>query len=122
MSALAAVLTVCGCASISEHTHAYLGSPQYPPTNPNNVLVLAAEPKEPKEPLGEIILWVQGDPSRQQLEAKLREAAARLGADAVFIASDRTHIHPILYWDWWGPAGTSEEWDRHVVGVAIKFK
>jgi len=36
---LAAALVVCGCASISESTHAYLGTPQLAPFNPNTVQV-----------------------------------------------------------------------------------
>ncbi len=118
---LAAMMIFCGCASISENTHAYLGSPHLPPTKPDAVQVLAAEPKQPKERLGEIILSVDGNPSRQKLENKLKAAAAQLGADGVFIVSDKTHIYPITYWDCWGPA-TSEDWHRLIVGVAFKYK
>lgn len=114
-------LTLAGCASISENTHAYLGSPQYPPTKPETVQVLTAEPKQPKDRLGEIILSIEGNPSRQKLEDSLRVAAARLGADGVFITSDRTHIYPYAYWDWGGPV-SGEDWRRVVVGVAFKYK
>lgn len=118
----ATALTLTGCATISESTHAYLGSPQYPPTKPEAVQVLSAEPKQPKDRLGEIILSIEGNPSRQKLEDTLRVAAAQLGADGVFIASDRTHIYPYTYWDpWWGPAA-GEDWHRVVVGVAFKYK
>lgn len=116
-----AALTLTGCATISESTHAYLGSPQYAPTKPEVVQVLGAEPKQPKDRLGEIILSIEGNPSRQKLEDTLRVAAARLGADGVFIASDRTHIYPYTYWDPWGPVA-SEDWHRVVVGVAFKYK
>ena len=117
----ATVLTLAGCATISENTHAYLGSPQFPPTKPEAVQVLGAEPKQPKDRLGEIILSIEGNPSRQKLEDTLRVAAARLGADGVFIVSDRTHIYPEVYWDYWGPV-SSEDWHRVVVGVAFKYK
>jgi hypothetical protein len=64
---------------------------------------------------------VDGNPSRDTLEHKLKKAAAKLGADGVFIASDQTHIYPIEYWDYWGPTG-GEDWQRVVVGVAFKNK
>ena len=118
---LAAGILLAGCATISENTHAYLGSPHYGPTPPNTVQVLAGEPKQPVIRLGEIILSVDGNPSREKLEQKLRVAAAQLGADGVYIASDRTHIYPLVYWDWYGPA-TDEDWHRLIVGVAFKNK
>ena len=116
---VAAALIFCGCATISENTHAYLGSPQLAPTTPTAVQILTSEPKQPVERLGEIILSVDGNPPRQKLENKLKAAAARLGASGVFIVSDRTHIYPITYWDCWGPA-TSEDWHRLIVGIAFK--
>ncbi len=120
---LLAGLTLSGCASISETAHRYLGSPQYPPTNPANVRVLQSEPKRPKEALGEVLLIVHGNPPEQKLEERLRRAAARFGAEAVFIATDRTEVVPVVYMDyWWGPDGASEDVSREIVGVAIKFK
>jgi hypothetical protein len=120
-TALIAVMLVCGCAAVSEHTHAYLGSPHLAPSNPASVQIYPTEPKQPKELLGEIILATDGNPPRQKLEDRLRSAAARLGADGVFIASDRTHIYPVVYWDYWGPY-SDEDWRRLIVGVAFKNK
>lgn len=120
---VAAGLVLGGCATISENTHAYIGSPLFPPTNPNTVQVFASEPAQPKdkERLGEIILSVDGNPSRADLERKLRQAAAKLGATGVYVASDRTHIYPIYYWDWYGPMA-DEEWHRLIVGIAFRPK
>ena len=64
-----------GCASISEHTNAYLGTPRYPPTNPANVQILQAEPTQPKDRLGEIALGVEGKHSRDDLELAMRAFA-----------------------------------------------
>ena len=89
---LVAALALCGCASISEHTYAYLGSPQLSATNPERVRIFAAEPKQPKERLGEISLAIEGNPSREKIEHRLQVAAARLGADGVFIAVSYTHL------------------------------
>jgi hypothetical protein len=122
LAAAAMVLGLAGCATISVQTQPYLGSPRYAPTQPAAVQILAAEPKQPKERLGEIRLSIEGNPSRDDMEDKLKTAAARLGADAVFVVYDKTHIFPIVYYDWWGPGWVSEDPHRHIVAVAIKYK
>ena len=116
------VFGLAGCDTISEHTNAYLGLPKYPPTQPAAVQILTTEPKQPKERLGEITLFVEGTPSRDELEDKLKKAAARLGADAVFVVYDKTHIFPLVYYGWWGPGWVSEDPRRQIVAVAIKYK
>lgn len=119
VSLLAAMLLASGCASISENTHAYLGSPQCAPVAAEKVEIFPTQPKVPMVQLGEIVLATDANPPRAKLEEKLRKAGGKLGADGVFIASDQTHIYPILYWDAWGP-GSGEDWHRIVVGVAFK--
>jgi len=121
LAALAMSLAVCGCASISERTQAYLGTPSYAPVNPSLVQVLSVEPSRPFVRLGEIMLSVDGNPSREQLEARLRASAAALGASAVYIASDQTHVFPAAYWDYWGPPAAAY-WQRIIVGIAIRYK
>ena len=110
-----------GCATISETTHAYIGSTEFAPTTPEAVQVYAAEPSQPKERLGEVILSIDGNPPRQRIEQRLRVAAARLGADGVFVVSDKTHVYPFVYWDYWGPT-SGEDWRRMIVAVAFKNK
>ena len=118
---VSAALIFSGCASISENTHAYLGSPQLAPTNADTVQVFMSEPKQPKERLGEVILSVEGNPSREKLEHRLKVEAAKLGATGVFIVSDRTHIYPVTYLDYWGPEGY-EYLHRVIVGIVFKNK
>ena len=118
----ALLLALCGCTSISVDTKAYLGSPNYAPSDPAKVQILAAEPKEPKERLGEVRLSTGESPPREQLEEKLRQAAAKLGADAVYVVYDKTHVFPVVYVGWAGPGGVSEETRREIVAVAIKYK
>jgi hypothetical protein len=65
VAALAFILALTGCASISERTHAYLGSPKFPPTDPTRVKIVASEPSQPKDRLGEIMLHIEGNPSRE---------------------------------------------------------
>jgi hypothetical protein len=120
---LAASLALCGCSSITVSSKAYLGSPKYAPSDPARVEILAAEPKKPYVRLGEVMLSVGGNPARDKLEDKLKQAAAKLGADAVFVVYDKTHVFPVAYADWWGgPYAVSEEIRRDIVAVAIKYK
>jgi len=118
---LMVMLVLCGCSSISENTRAYIGSPHVPPTQPGYVRILQAVPTEPHTRLGEVLLNVEGQPSRDAVEKRLREGAARLGADAVVVVADRMHIFPVVYYDWWGPSTVSQDVRRNIVGVAIKY-
>ena len=121
--ALGTGILLAGCASVSENTHAYLGIPHYSPVDPNRVQVLQAEPKEDKVRLGEIILAVDGKPAREDIEKKIRVAAAKLGADGAFIIYDRTHIFPVVYSDyWWGTSWVSQDSTRNIVAIAFKYK
>ena len=120
---LAASLSLGGCASISVSTKAYLGTPKYQPRDPARVQILAAEPKQPSNRLGEIMLSVGGNPAREKVEQKLKRATASLGADAVYVVYDTTHVFPVVYADWWGgPYGVYEAMYRDIVAVAIKYK
>ena len=116
------MLVLCGCAGVSVQTQAYLATPRYAPTLPATVQILPGEPNQPKDRLGEIILSMSGNPSRDTLEKKLRKAAAKLGANAVFIASDKTRIYPVVYYDWWYPPWVYDQATRNIVAVAIKLK
>jgi len=116
-------MALAGCASVSQRTNEYLGSPKQPPTNPATVQILQSEPIQPKDRLGEIVLTIDGKPKREDLERRLREGAAKLGADAVFIAYDKMHVYPMVYNDWWwGPSYVTEGSLRKIVGVAIKYR
>jgi hypothetical protein len=117
---LGAMLMLAGCSSISANTHAYLGTSRYQPTDPSGVEILADEPSQPGERLGEVILGVEGSPTRENIEGRLKVAAAKLGADAVFIIYDKTHIYPMVF----GGTGTramTENLRRDIVAVAYKY-
>ena len=120
---LAASLALCGCANISVNTKAYLGTTTFPPTDPARVQILTAEPNQPHDRLGEVMLSVGGNPSREKVEQRLKRAAAQLGADAVFVQYDTTHVFPVAYANWWGgPYAVYETAYRDIVAVAIKYK
>jgi hypothetical protein len=122
LSVIGLALLLSGCASVYTNTRPYLGVASYAPTQPEKVQILAAEPKDRHhERLGEIFLDISGSPSRERVEKKVRKAAAAMGADAAFIVSDKTHIFPAYYWDWWG-GSVSQDYHRGIVAVAIKYK
>jgi len=122
LTVLMGMVWMTGCASIRENSHEYLGGGHYTPVDPSHVTVLTEEPKQAKEKLGEVRLVVSGSPSREKLELLLRRAAAKLGADAVFIVYDKMHVFPVTYVDWWGPIGADTEMERNIVGIAVKYK
>ena len=119
----AAALALSGCASIDTYSHSYLGSPEYPPTTASQVRLITSNPKvsDKQQRLGEIVLDVEGEPSREKLEMKLREEAAKLGADAVVVVSDRTRLVPV-YGDAWGYGGDTTDFHRDIVAVAVKME
>ena len=119
---LSSVALFSGCTSIHEQTQPYLGVPRYPPSAPETVQILTAEPNQSKDRLGEIILTVEGNPSREELEKKLKTAAAKLGADAAFVVYDKTHIFPVVYYDYWAPPWVTTDTRRSIVAVAIRNK
>jgi hypothetical protein len=119
----AAALATAGCAPISTQTRPYIGPPHYAKVEPKHVAILASAPAQPNVRLGEIILGTDGSPSRERLENRLRKTAAKWGADAVYVVSDKTRVFPVVYMDsWWGPMGVDEFSDRNIVAVAVKFQ
>jgi hypothetical protein len=115
-------LILTGCSSISEYSHAYLSAPRVAPNAPDKVLVLTSEPTQAKDRLGEVRLSIEGEPSRDDIEKRLKRGAARLGADAVFVVYDRLHVFPVVYAGWYGPVGVSEFTRREIVAIAIKYR
>jgi len=125
ISCMAAALLGAGCASVSSTGNAFLGSPRYAPTEPAGVQILSGEPAGSNQVvrLGQVFLDVQGRPPREELEQRLRTEAAKLGANAVYVVSDRLHIFPQVFSDFWtGPSQTFEETHRDIVAVAVRVK
>ncbi len=114
-------LVVAGCSYVSVRTNQYLGVTPYPPTDPTSVQILHSEPQRPHERLGEITLEPQGSSPVTEMEDKLRQAAARIGADAAVIVADRTTLMgTYATGPWWGRE-ISPEYGRVIVAVAIRY-
>jgi hypothetical protein len=88
--ALLLALSIAACAYVDAHTTQYVGVARFPPTDPGSVRVLAAEPRERHDRLGEVLLDISLDPKPpvEDIERKLREEAAKWGANAVYVARD----------------------------------
>ncbi len=118
---LVVVLVLFSCTYVSVETRKYLAVRSYPPTDPATVQILHAEPKAPHERLGEISLEPQGHPTVADMEAKLRQAAANMGADAAVIVADQTRLMgSYVSGPWWGRQ-ISPVYGRIIIAVAIKY-
>ena len=76
-----------GCAENAVRFIPLVGVPEYPPTDPAEVVVFREEPHVPFEVLGQIVVDPEKFMSITVMDQKLREAAAAMGATAVVILS-----------------------------------
>jgi hypothetical protein len=121
---VASVLALGACASVDAQTSAYVGVEHPAPTLPSEVQVLRREPTRPHVRLGEILINATVDPAPPitQVEQKLREEGAKLGADAVVVVYDA--IQPVAAYV------TGPLWSRDIEtiqgrrlkGIAIKYQ
>jgi hypothetical protein len=100
---------LAACAYVDATTVPYVGVPTFAPVDPATVKVLGYEPRERHDRLGEVVVYASRDPapSSAEMENRLREEAAKWGANAVYIVRD------II------PPGSSE---RQLVGIAVRFR
>ena len=121
---ITSVLLLSACASVDAQTTAYVGVEHPAPTLASEVQLLRTEPTRPNVRLGEILIDASVDPAPPitQVEQKLREEAAKLGANAVVIVYDQ--IQPVAAYV------TGPLWSRDVEtiqgrklkGIAIKYQ
>jgi uncharacterized protein YbjQ (UPF0145 family) len=125
-SLLLGVITcwLVACASLNTTMTPYAGASHYPPGDPASVQILRTEPTKSHDRLGEIVVDAATHSATpgNKVEQKLRQEAAKLGADAVVVVYDR--LQPM------GASVMSGYWDRSIetvtghtiVGVAIKYR
>ena len=117
-----ALFTLTGCNTVSISSNQYIGVQIYPPSNPAQIQILRKEPARPHVQLGE----VRAEPSSdsvpvQKIEESLRNAAAKMGADAVVIVFDRTEVTGAMVTGPWYGRSVQQIVGHVVVGVAIKY-
>lgn len=121
---IASALALAACATVDAQTTAYVGVEHPAPTVPADVQILRTEPTRPHVRLGEILIDASVDPAPPitQVEQKLREEGAKLGADAVVVVYDQ--IQPVAAYV------TGPLWSRDIdtiqgrklKGIAIKYQ
>jgi hypothetical protein len=118
---LALAMLLTGCSFVSTRLQPYVGGPRFPPTDPTRVEILRSEPTRAHVRLGEIFAEPSGQPTVAQYEQALREAAAKMGADAVVVVYDQMQIlGTVVSGPWWAPSA-SPIVGRVVVGLAIRY-
>jgi hypothetical protein len=122
LAAFCAILFLFGCSYVSVQSHQYLGMPEFPATDPSSIEILHAPPARPHDRIGEITLFPEGNPSKKEIENKLRTTAAQMGANAVVIVSDSTkEVGEYMSGPWWDRQ-INTEWGRVIVAVPIRYR
>ena len=122
LTGAALLLGTTGCNTVSASSKQYLGVPSYPPTQAASVEILRTPPMRPYIRLGEVTVSPSGNPTTQEIEAKMQKSAAAMGANAVVIVADQTMVMgAIVTGPWWGRS-ISPEMGRVIVGVAIRYQ
>lgn len=122
--ALASCTTFDPFMGLESTTTQYVSAPQLAPGDPQAVKIVRTEPLEPHERLGEVVIdmSITVPPPIQQVEAKLAEESARLGANAVVVVVDRVQPSDgYVTGPYWGRPMESVT-GRKTIGVAIKYK
>ncbi len=116
-----AIVFATGCSYVTVDAKQFLGVPLYPPTNSSNLQLLREPPMRPHIRLGEIFAEPQGNPPVTEIEQKLLQAAAKMGADAAVLVADRTmRMGAVVSGPWYGRQ-ISPDFQRVIIVVAIKY-
>lgn len=105
--------------------HFFPGARRYPPTSPSSVDILRSELLRPHEAFAEIRMDPPARMSRLDVERRLRERAADIGADALIIEVDNVYRERV----WVGPYSAyrgprvrrAVVRDRVIIAVAIRY-
>ena len=108
------------CATFDVTTKQAAGAPRFPPSDPARVEILGTEPQRAYERLGYIVVDAPTDqvPSSEEVAAKVRSEAGKLGADAVVVVQPKPAYVFGIRWD--GIVETVK--DRKLTVVAIKYR
>ena len=120
-----ASLALASCATTLESTTTpYVSGPHLAASDPYAVKIIRTEPLEPHERLGEVVIdmSITRPPPIEQVEAKLAEESAKLGANGVVVVVDRVQpSEGYVTGTYWGRPMDSVT-GRKTIGVAIKYR
>ena len=105
---VAAACAAASCAYVEATTVPYVGVPRFPATKTSAVQVLPREPAQRHDRLGEVLLDISVDPAPDvaEIEERLRDEAAKMGANAIYVIRDAARPGQ----------------DRKLIGIAIRYK
>jgi hypothetical protein len=121
-AAAALLLSTAGCNTVPTQTNQYVGAPKYAATDPASVQILRTEPTQQHVRLGEIT----AEPSSTktptpEIETKLQQAAAKMGANALVIVVDQTQATGAVVMGPWYGRQVEPVIGRVIRGVAIRY-
>ena len=117
-------LLAAACAP-ALRVHYFSGAPGYPPTAPESVDLLRAEPRHPYVAFAEIIYDPPRHMGRREVEWKLRRKGAAIGADALIIETDSVYRDGEFHPNRVRRARSNRRdgtIDRVIVAVAIRYR
>jgi hypothetical protein len=118
----ATLVWATGCNTISVQTRQDIGVPTFAPTDPTTVQIMRTAPIRPHVRLGEITVEPPSvDTPVAQIEVKLQQAAAKIGANAVVIVVDRTQVVGASVVGGWYDRQLSPDIGRVIIGVPIHY-
>ena len=122
-TAFIALVVLTGCNTVSTSVRQDIGGPTYAPSDPAQVQILRAPPTRPHVRLGEVTAQPSSDSvSAVEIEAALRKAAAKMGADAAVVVYDKTQTTgAYVTGPWWGRQVQTIQ-GRVIIAVAIKYQ
>jgi hypothetical protein len=123
LAVAASAMILTGCNTVSTSVKQDLGLPSYPPTDPAQVQILRTAPTRAHVRLGEVTAEPSSDSVPvTEIEAAIRNAAAKMGADAAVVVYDRTQTTgAYVTGPWWGRSIETVQ-GRVIIAVAIKYQ
>ena len=122
--ALASCASLDSFMGLEATTTQYISAPQLAPSDPGGVKIVRTEPREPHDRLGEVVIdmSITMPPQIAEVEARLMEESAKLGANAVVVVVDRVRPSDgYVTGPYWGRPMEVVS-GRKMIGVAIKYK
>jgi hypothetical protein len=122
-AAVAVLFALLGSATgcVQVQSRPYIGVQAFSPTDPDSIEILRTAPTKPHLRLGEINVEPKSNTTVQTIEQKFRQAAAKMGANAVVIIADRTELMGMQETGSWYNAEMTPITGRVIVGVAIRY-
>ena len=120
---MAALIAATGCNTVSMNATRYEGVPKYPHNqDPAQIQILHQWPSEQYVSLGEVQAQPNTDKvSAQKITESLQHAAAKMGANAVVIVSDRNQVVGESYAGPWFAQMVTPIMGQVIIGVAIRY-